>query len=77
MTASRFLYSGFLDAADRFPDRPAVVVDGRTISYIELLNFSKRIAATIQTFMPGWHLVTPGNEKRWSVIPGLTRNPWL
>jgi len=48
MTAKRFLYSGFLDAADRFPDRPALVVGGRTISYLELLKLSKKIAATIQ-----------------------------
>lgn len=44
------LWKGFMRSARRFPDRPAVVVEGRTLSYDELGTLAIRIAATIQAY---------------------------
>jgi len=41
-------WSGFLCSADRFPERPALMVEGREFSYRELGDRAMRIAATIQ-----------------------------
>lgn len=49
MNTRRFLWTGFLRSAERFAERPAVVVDGQAISYNKLRKIAKRIAATIQT----------------------------
>jgi amino acid adenylation domain-containing protein len=48
MGIGRALSEGFLRSAQRFPDRPAVFAEGRTLSYRELHVQSARIAATIQ-----------------------------
>src|SRR6476659_4764012 len=49
-SAQRGLWSGFLRSAARFPRRPAVVAEGRVLSYEELRNLARRIAATIQMY---------------------------
>lgn len=41
------LRSGFLRSSARFPERPALVVSGRTVSYAELGALARRIAATL------------------------------
>lgn len=45
---TRALYDGFLRSAERFADRPALQVQGRTLTYAELSEAAKRIAATLQ-----------------------------
>ncbi len=44
----RSLWTGFVQSAERFPDRPAVVADGQTLSYSQLRALATRISATIQ-----------------------------
>lgn len=44
------LWTGFIRSAERFPDRPAVFVEGQTLSYHELRELATRIAATIQAY---------------------------
>ena len=46
--ASRPLWAGFVETAERVPDRPAVVADGQTLTYAELADLARRIGATIQ-----------------------------
>jgi len=46
----RALWSGFLRSAQRFPQRPAVVAEGKVLSYEELRELAGRIAATIQRY---------------------------
>src|SRR5437763_15041965 len=45
---SRSLITGFLRAADRFPNRPALVVNGETVTYVQLLSYVTRISQTVQ-----------------------------
>ena len=45
----RPLWTGFLRSAERFPGRPSVIVDGRTLTYEELRESAWRIAATLQS----------------------------
>src|ERR1700686_5369909 len=47
-TSVRALWGVFVRSASEFPDRPAVLVDGKNLSYDELLENAKRVAATIQ-----------------------------
>lgn len=47
-TEPRSLHDGFLRAAERFPDRPALEVAGKTLSYAELRTRVTSIAATLQ-----------------------------
>src|SRR5437773_8064857 len=48
-TQSEFLlWTGFIGSCERFPERPAVDV-GQEVTYQELAQRAKRIAATIQT----------------------------
>jgi amino acid adenylation domain-containing protein len=42
------LHAGFLRSVDRFPDRPAIEVDGTVLSYRELHGTALSIAAAIQ-----------------------------
>ena len=44
----RALWAGFMSSAARFPESPAVIVEGQTISYNELWVIARRIAATLQ-----------------------------
>ena len=44
----RALWAGFMGSAKRFPESPAVIVEGQTLSYKELWVIACRIAATIQ-----------------------------
>jgi amino acid adenylation domain-containing protein len=44
----RFLYSGFLASAQSAPGRPALNVNGQTVTYGELREQAMRIAASIQ-----------------------------
>ncbi len=44
----RGLWNGFMKAAERFPERTAVIAEGKAFSYRELREFAARIAATIQ-----------------------------
>lgn len=48
MKKDRALWAGFIKSAELFPDRPAVVADGKTLTYKELREKACRIAATIQ-----------------------------
>lgn len=56
MNMKRALWTGFMRSAERFPDRPAVFVEGRTLSYHELQGLATIIAATIQAH-PGFSQV--------------------
>mgnify|MGYP003677077310 CR=1 FL=1 len=46
--SSRALCSGFLSSAERFAERPALVVDNETISYAQLYGHAASVAATLQ-----------------------------
>jgi amino acid adenylation domain-containing protein len=46
----RSLITGFARTVDRFPERPALVVDGKSFSYVQLLNLATRISHTIQQY---------------------------
>src|SRR5258706_13728234 len=46
----RPLWSGFIRSAQRFPQRPAVVAEGKVLSYEELRELACGIAATIQRY---------------------------
>jgi amino acid adenylation domain-containing protein len=50
--ARRGLWTGFLRSARRFPDRPAVVVQGSSLSYRRLREQAGVIAACIQSRLP-------------------------
>jgi amino acid adenylation domain-containing protein len=50
MKMAKALWTGFMESAERFPERPAVFAEGRTLSYRELQGVATRIAATIQTY---------------------------
>lgn len=49
---ARTLPRMFLDAAQRHPQRPALVVDGRTLHYAELRRRALAVAATLQARRP-------------------------
>lgn len=49
----RPLWSGFLRSAATFPDRPALHVKGKLLTYGELGDLAKRIAASIQSGSDG------------------------
>jgi amino acid adenylation domain-containing protein len=46
--SSRSLSSGFLRSAKRFPERPALEVEGRSLSYAELARMAASLAATLE-----------------------------
>ena len=46
----RPLWSGFVRSAQRFPQRPAVLAEGKVLNYEALYELSRRIAATIQRY---------------------------
>ena len=46
------LLRGFVESAERYPDRPAVVVDGRELTYNVLRSRVDQIAAAITRFQP-------------------------
>ena len=48
--SERALCSGFLRSAQTFPQRPAVVAEGKVLSYQELRELACRIAATVQKY---------------------------
>jgi len=48
MSRERALWQGFLTSSHRFPSRPAVLVEGQTLSYEHLRELATRIAATLQ-----------------------------
>ncbi len=48
MHSKRQLWTGFIESCNRFPERPAIDV-GREVTYQELAQRARRIAATIQT----------------------------
>jgi amino acid adenylation domain-containing protein len=50
MTAQRALWTGFIRSADQFPTRPALLADGKVLSYRQLREFACGIAATIQSY---------------------------
>jgi amino acid adenylation domain-containing protein len=50
VSSARFLWSGFMRSAQDFPENPAVVAEGRVLSYAELRDLARRIAATIQKY---------------------------
>jgi amino acid adenylation domain-containing protein len=48
----RPLYSGFLQSSEQFADRPAVVAEGKTLTYREVRERALALAATIQREHP-------------------------
>jgi amino acid adenylation domain-containing protein len=48
MKMEKALWTGFMQSAERFAERPAVFAEDRTLSYHELQVLATRIAATIQ-----------------------------
>jgi amino acid adenylation domain-containing protein len=46
----RALWAGFASSSDRFPSRPAVWVEGKTLSYLQLRELASRIAASLQLY---------------------------
>ena len=48
MNKQHTLWHGFMASAERFPDRKALVVEGRAVPYGELREIACQIAATIQ-----------------------------
>ncbi len=44
----RALWTGFMRSAEKFPERPALSAQGKTLTYRELRELACRIAATIQ-----------------------------
>src|SRR5690349_14078396 len=44
----RALWAGFMQSAEHFPQRPAIVTEGKARSYEELRDLACRIASTIQ-----------------------------
>jgi amino acid adenylation domain-containing protein len=46
--SERALWTGFMRSAERFPERPAVIVQGTSLSYRQLREAAIRIAASIQ-----------------------------
>lgn len=53
MESPRTLRSGFLASAERFPERPALSVEGRHVTYGELRERAARIAATLEREVRG------------------------
>jgi amino acid adenylation domain-containing protein len=51
------LWRGFMRSAEKFPERPAVIVEGRILCYWQLREKALRIAATLQDYYQ--HLPTP------------------
>jgi amino acid adenylation domain-containing protein len=47
--ADRLLWTGFLRSCEQFPTRGAIEVGGREVSYQQLADRAKRLAATLQT----------------------------
>jgi amino acid adenylation domain-containing protein len=56
--AARPVWAGFLDAARIFPERPAIQVDGREVTYRELAKKALSLAATMQAANPGGEPLT-------------------
>lgn len=50
MLQPRALVSGFLGSVGRFPDRPAIQIKHEYLSYSELYDQARRVAAAIQAF---------------------------
>ncbi len=48
----RALGAGFLESAERFPDRPALSIQDTSLSYSELREYAARIARTLQEVAP-------------------------
>lgn len=49
---TRALWEGFVRSSERFPDRPAVRVDGDVSTYAQLGSAARGIAATLQSRIP-------------------------
>jgi amino acid adenylation domain-containing protein len=47
-SSQRRLWTGFVRSAEKFPERTAIIAEGKALSYRELHEFASRIAATIQ-----------------------------
>lgn len=56
--AARPLWAGFLDGARIFPERPAIQVNGREVTYRELAHKALSLAATLQAANPGGEPLT-------------------
>ena len=52
MKDSRLLWTGFVRSSEQFPDRSAISVAGREVTYAELGQQTKRLAATLQRELP-------------------------
>ena len=50
MHKNKNLWTGFIKSVERFPDRPAVWVEGENLSYCRLNKKARQIAATIQRY---------------------------
>src|SRR5437879_593615 len=47
-TTFRSLVDGFVESVDRFPSRPALVVDGKCFTYLALKRMAARIGSAIR-----------------------------
>src|SRR5437762_13230135 len=63
--SSRSLIRGFLESAERFPDRTALVVDGESLTYSSLRRLAGRIASAI----------AENGHTRSPLVAGHTRSP--
>ena len=52
LAARPYLYSGFLESAERFPDRPALEVAGETLTYAALREQAFAIASALERSRP-------------------------
>lgn len=52
MSSEKVLFSGFLNSAEQFPERPALEVEGRTLTYRELKDSATALAATLAEAAP-------------------------
>jgi amino acid adenylation domain-containing protein len=50
MSKTRFIYEGFLRSAREFPQRPALEVENRVVSYSDLRQKAFQLAATLQKY---------------------------
>lgn len=68
---ARTLRSGFLESAERFPDRDALAIGDAKLSYAELATRARRIAATLDRHGPGGKLTAIFGHRHPSAFAGI------
>ena len=77
---AKALWTGFMQSAERFPERAAVFAEARTLSYRELQGLATRIAAIIQShqeFSQGPLLGRFGYQSQTVGVLGALTISWL